>query len=48
MKGTFEGGMEGKRPEGRRRVMMLDDMKEKKDLYAEMKERVCDRDNWRT
>ena len=48
MKGTFEGGMEGKRPEGRRRVMMLDDMKEKKDLYAEMKERTCDRDNWRT
>ena len=48
MKGTFEGGMEGKRPEGRRRVMMLDDMKEMKDLYAEMKERVCDRDNWRT
>ena len=47
LKETIEG-MEGKHPRGKRRVMMLDDMKEKKDLYAEMKERTCDRDNWRT
>ena len=30
------------------RVMMLDDMKEKKELYAERKERARDMDNWRT
>ena len=48
LKETIEGRIEGKRPRGRRRVMMSDDMKEKKELYAEMKERVCDRDNWRT
>ena len=35
-------------PRGRRRVMMLEDMKEKKELYAKMKERARDRDNWRT
>ena len=28
--------------------MMLDDMKEKKELYADMKETARDRDNWRT
>ena len=28
--------------------MMLDDMKEKKELYAEMKERARDGDNWKT
>ena len=47
LKETIEG-IEGKRPRGRRRVMMLDDMKEKKELYAEMKERARDRDHWRT
>ena len=45
LKETIEGRIEGKRPRGRRRVMMLDDMKEKKELYAEMKERARDRDN---
>ena len=48
LKETIEGRIEGKRPRGRRRVMMSDDMKEKKELYAEMKERARDRDNWRT
>ena len=47
LKETIEG-IEGKRPRGRRRVMMLDDMKEKKELYAEMKEIARDRDYWRT
>ena len=48
LKETIEGRIEGKRPRGRMRVMMLDDMKEKKELYAEMKERARVRDNWRT
>ena len=48
LKETIEGRIEGKRPRGRRRVMMLDDMKEKKELYAEMKEIARDRDYWRT
>ena len=47
LKGTIliEGRIEGKRPRGRRRIKMLDEMKEKKELYAEMKERARDRDN---
>ena len=45
---TIEGRIEGKRPRGRRRVMMSDDMKEKKELDAEMKDIARDRDNWRT
>ena len=45
LKETIEGRIEGERPRGRRRVKMLDEMKEKKELYAEMKERARDRDN---
>ena len=45
LKETIEGRIEGKRPRGRRRIKMLDEMKEKKELYAEMKERARDRDN---
>ena len=32
----IEGRIEGKRPRGRRRIKMLDEMKEKKELYAEI------------
>ena len=38
LKETIEGRIEGKCTRGRRRIMMLEDMKEKKELYAEMKE----------
>ena len=50
LKGTIliEGRIEGKRPRGRRRIKMLDEMKEKKELYAEMKERARDMVYWRT
>ena len=48
LKETIEGRIEGKRPRGRRRIKMLDEMKEKKELYAEMKERARDMVYWRT
>ena len=48
LKETIEGRIEGQPPRGRRRVMMLDDMQDRKELYAEMKERAYDGDNWRT
>ena len=50
LKGTIliEGRIEGKRPRGRRRIKMLDEMKEKKELYGEMKERARDMVYWRT
>ena len=48
LKEVIEGRIEGKRPRGRKRAMMLDDMKEEKELYVEMKERACHRENWRT
>ena len=38
-KEIIEGRIEGKRPRGRKRAMMLDDMKDEKELYVEMKER---------
>ena len=38
LKEIIEGRIVGKRPRGRKRAMMLDDMKEGKELYAEMKE----------
>ena len=37
-----------KRPRGRKRAMMLDDMKEEKELYVEIKERARHKENWRT
>ena len=48
LKEIIEGRIVGKRPRGRKRAMMLDDMKEGKELYAEMKERARHRKNWRT
>ena len=50
LKGTIliEGRIEGKRPRGRRRIKMLDEMKEKKELDTEMKERAHDMVYWRT
>ena len=48
LKETIEGRIERKRPQRRRQVMTLDGMKEKKELYTEMKQRACDRNNWRT
>ena len=44
----IEGRIEGKRPRGRRRIKMLDEMKEKKELDTEMKERAHDMVYWRT
>ena len=40
LKEIIEGRIVEKRPRGRKRAMMLDDMKEGKELYAEMKERT--------
>ena len=48
LKEIIEGRIVGKRPRGRKRAMMLDDMKEGKELYAEMKERARHMENWRT
>ena len=48
LKEVIEGRIEGKRPRGRKRAMMLHDMKEEKELYVEMKERARHRENWRT
>ena len=48
LKEVIEGRIEGKRPRGRKRAMMLDDMKEEKELYVDMKERARHRENWRT
>ena len=48
LKEIIEGRIVGKRPRGRKRAMMLDDMKEGKELYAEMKESARHRENWRT
>ena len=47
-KEIIEGRIVGKRPRGRKRAKMLDDMKEGEELYAEMKERARQRENWRT
>ena len=48
MKEIIEGRIVGNRPRGRKRAMMLDDMKEGKELYVEMKERARHGENWRT
>ena len=48
LKEVIEGRIEGKRPRGRKRAMILDDMKKEKELYVEMKERARHRENWRT
>ena len=48
LKETIEGRIEGKCTRGRRRINMLDEMKEKKELYGEMKERARDMVYWRT
>jgi hypothetical protein len=42
----IEGRMTGKRPRGRPRICMIDDVKEGN--YAAMKRRAEDRDKWRT
>ena len=47
LKEIIEGRIVGKRPRGRKRAMMLDDMKEGKELYAEMKEKARHKENWR-
>jgi len=43
---SIEGRMKGKKPRGRRRKTMLDDIREEK-LYHQMKEITKDRDRWR-
>lgn len=46
LKDVIEGRMEGKRPRGRRRIGMIDDLKE--GSYKEMKRRAEDRVSWRS
>ena len=46
MKDVIEGRMEGKRPRGRRRMGMLDDLKDRQS-YAELKSKAEDRNEWR-
>ena len=46
LKLMIEGRMTGKKPRGRPRMGMIDDLKEGN--YAEMKRRAEDRDRWRT
>ena len=43
---VIEGGMEGKKPRGRRRTNMLDALKKNR-TYAELKRAAQDRDKWR-
>ena len=43
---VLEGRMEGKRPRGRKRIMMLDDIKDGRN-YEKMKRRAEDREDWR-
>ena len=43
--GLLKEVIEGKRPRGRKRAMMLDDMNE---FYVEMKDRARHRESWRT
>jgi hypothetical protein len=45
LKLVLEGTMVGKRPRGRPRIRMIDDLKEVS--YTEMKRMAEDRDNWR-
>lgn len=46
LKIVIEGRMEGKRPRGRRRMGMIDDLKE--ESYVEMKRRAEDREGWKS
>ena len=43
---AMEGRMEGKRPRGRKRIMMMDDLKNGEG-YAKMKRKAEDREKWR-
>jgi len=45
LKRVLEGRMEGKKPRGRPRMGMIDDLKE--GSYTEMKRRTDDRETWR-
>ena len=45
LKQVMEGRMEGKRPRGRPRIGMIDDLIE--NSYVEMKRRAENRDAWR-
>jgi len=45
LKQVLEGRMEGKRPRGRPRFVMIDDLKE--ESYVKMKRRAEDRVAWR-
>ena len=45
LKEVIEGRMEGRRPRGKRRIGMLDELKVRG--YYEMKRRTEDRDEWR-
>jgi len=46
MRDVIEGRMEGKRPRGRKRIGMLDELKDQRP-YAAMKRRAEDRSEWR-
>ena len=46
LKDVIEGRMEGKPPRGRKRIGMIDDLKEKS--YQDMKRRAEDRVSWRS
>ena len=45
LKDVIEGRLEGKRPRGRKRIMMLDSIKGR-EPYQRMKERAQDRQGW--
>ena len=44
---VIDGRIEGKRPRGRKRAMMLDDLKRRNELYADLETRTEDQDHWR-
>ena len=46
LRDVIEGRMDGKRSRGRKRIMMLDDMRRGKP-YGNLKRRAEDRDRWR-
>ena len=47
LKLVLEGRMENKRPRGRPRIGMIDDLMEGSDSYVSMKRRAEDREEWR-